>query len=235
VTLRLAVGQRWAGESFPRSAERTVRFVLIDPEGGAASVPGAEGADPAGTATVSGPGLYLAAYQSNNGELALGPSRFADYLRLEGLEAVLDDRRRRGEEDRESHEVYARCAKSLLHVAGRGEVRRGFDRVIGLPLELIPEADPYGLAPGADLALRLLYLDTPLAGALVVALPRAHPEDEVRARTDGQGRVVLRLPTAGVWLVKAVHMVRLEGTEAAWERAEWQSYWASLTFALPSR
>ncbi len=230
VSFRLAVGQRWHGEVFPRSEQRIVRFTLAGPEG-EQTIPGAEGGDPAGVVAAGAPGIYVAAYQSNNGELELEPERFAEYLRLEGLERVLDERRRRGEDGRESHEVYARCAKSLLSVAGG---RRGYDRVIGLPLELVPEGNPYALAPGETLPVRLLYRGRPLAGALVVASPRAHPDDEVRARSDRQGRVELRLATAGAWLVKAVHMVRLEGTDSLWQRAEWQSWWASLTFALPA-
>ena len=234
VSFRLAVGRQWQGDAFPRSAGRMVRFTLSGPDG-EKTVPGAEGADPAGAIAAAGPGIYVAAYQSNNGELVLGPDRFADYLRLEGLDWVLAERQRRGEAGQESHEVFARCAKALLRVAGAERGRQIYDRELGLPLELVPEDDPYALGPGGLLRVRLIHRGRPLAGALVVASPQAHPADEVRARSDRQGRVALRLPTAGVWLVKAVHMERLEGTEAAWQHADWQSWWASLTFALPVR
>jgi len=234
VAFRLAVGRQWQGEVFPRSAQRIVRFTVSGPDG-ERSVPGAEGSDPAGAIVAGGPGIYVAAYQSNNSELALAPERFAEYLRLEGLEWVLGERRRRGEEGQESREVFARCVKSLLRVPGGDGRLEGFDRALGLPLELVPERDPYALAPGESLPLRLLYRGRPLAGALIVASPRAQPENEVRARSDGQGRVALAIPASGAWLVKSVHMVRLEGTDARWQHAEWQSWWASLTFVLPAR
>jgi uncharacterized GH25 family protein len=234
VSFRLAVGRQWQGEVFPRSAQRIVRFTVSGPDG-ERSVPGAEGSDPAGALVAGGPGIYVVAYQSNNSELALAPERFAESLRLEGLEWVLDERRRRGEEGQESREAFARCAKSLLRVPGGDGRREGYDHAFGLPLELVPERDPSALAPGESLPLRLLYRGRPLAGVLIVASPRTHPGNEVRARSDRQGRVTLRLPTAGAWLVKAVHMVRLEGTEALWQHADWQSWWASLTFELPAR
>jgi hypothetical protein len=52
----------------------------------------------------------------------------------------------------------------------------------------------------------------------------------VSARSDKDGRVRLRLPHAGMWMVKAVHMI----PAPAGTQADWQSFWASLTFDLPA-
>jgi uncharacterized GH25 family protein len=94
----------------------------------------------------------------------------------------------------------------------------------------VPEASPAGLRPGADLPVRLLFQGKPLAGALVVAIPRDGPEAKVAARSDARGRVRLRLPRGGDWLVKAVHMVPAPRETGA----DWESFWASLTFRLPA-
>ncbi len=51
------------------------------------------------------------------------------------------------------------------------------------------------------------------------------------ARTDVHGRVRLPLGGAGVWMVKAVHMIPAPPGSGA----DWESFWASLTFALPAR
>ncbi|HEX5719080.1 MAG TPA: DUF4198 domain-containing protein, partial [Thermoanaerobaculia bacterium] len=103
----------------------------------------------------------------------------------------------------------------------------GYDRELGLELELIPERDPYALKPGEALPVRLLYRGKPLDGALVVAI--APPDARVSARTAG-GRVSLALDRPGLWLIKAVHMIPApEGSGA-----EWESLWASLTFELPA-
>jgi len=102
-------------------------------------------------------------------------------------------------------------------------------RPAGLTLELVPEADPYALAPGSKLSLRLLYEGRPLQGALVFALDDTSKFDPARARTDDKGRVTMSLPRAGRWLIEAEHMVRAPtGVDA-----DWESFWASVTFSLP--
>jgi hypothetical protein len=65
----------------------------------------------------------------------------------------------------------------------------------------------------------------------VAALSKGQPSRQVAARTDAQGRVRLPLGGSGVWLVKAVHMI----AAPAGSGADWESFWASLTFALPAR
>ena len=102
------------------------------------------------------------------------------------------------------------------------------DRVLGFPLELVAERNPYAIRAGADLPVRLTYEARPLAGALVVAMNRLKPSEKLTARTDRDGRVRFRMRPGGMWLVKAVHMVpALVGTNA-----EWASFWASLTFEM---
>jgi uncharacterized GH25 family protein len=100
-----------------------------------------------------------------------------------------------------------------------------------MTLELIPEKDPYTLAPGAELPVRLLYQGKPLAGALVVALGLHSTDGKLAARSGPDGRVRLRLPDAGFWLIKAVHMVPAPPETGV----DWESLWASLTFDLPGK
>ena len=104
------------------------------------------------------------------------------------------------------------------------------DRTLGFELELLAERSPYDIRVGQDLPLRLTYQNRPLAGAQVVAMNRLNPAEKQVARTGADGRVRLRLDRGGVWLVKAVHMV----PAPADSHADWQSFWASLTFELPS-
>lgn len=240
VAFHLAVGQQWAGDPFPRNEARIVHFVLAGPHGDA-PIAGAEGVDPAGVARVGDAGLYLAGYESNNAKLELEPDKFEAYLRLEGLESVIAERARRGESQQGSHEVYARCAKSLLRVGSSEGPKsvRVFDRALGFTLEIVPEKDPYlataSAAKPVALPFTVLYEGKPLANALVVAMAKDAPQSPVEARSDRRGRVELALNAPGVWLVKTVHMVRLEAESARQQGAEWQSYWASLTFTLPAR
>ena len=111
--------------------------------------------------------------------------------------------------------------------AGAGDRKDG-DRSLGFTLELVAERNPYAMRAGHELPVTLIYQGRPLAGALVVAINRADPSSKLTARSDGDGRVRFRLPRAGMWLIKAVHMVPAQTADA-----DWESFWASLTFQLP--
>jgi len=227
VSVRLMVGQKFRGEPIPRTAALIGKFVLVTSEGEAA-VPGREGGDPAGLVRVVRPGLAVVGYRSRNSAVTLEAEKFEKYLRDEGLDAVVAARRKRGETDKPARELFARCAKALLDVQGVQGVQggAGADRPLGFTLELVAEKNPYEPAAGVSLPVRLLYEGRPLSGALVVAFPYDAPDAAQSIRTDASGRAAIDVSRGGKWLVKAVHMIP-SGTPDA----DWQSLWASLTFA----
>lgn len=226
VTIRLRVGEHFRGDPVARNPQRIIVFKQFTPKAEAA-VRGVPGVDPAGVIRLGEPGLHLIAYHSTSSPIELEAGEFESYLREEGIERIIDERRRGGEREAKGRELFARCAKSLLS-AGDPARGSGFDRVVGFPVELVPEQNPYRLKSGEQLAVRMLREGRPLPGVLVVGYPHRDPESSVRGRTDDEGRVVLRLDRAGSWLIKAVHMERIDNDE----RADWQSWWASLTFEL---
>jgi uncharacterized GH25 family protein len=131
---------------------------------------------------------------------------------------------RRNETGTAVRERFSRCAKSLV-LSGPASDAQG-DRVLGFTLELVAERNPYALRPGQELPLRLTYQNRPLAGALVVAINSLDPARKQALRTGNDGRVRFQLRPGGLWLIKAVHMVRAP----IMSKADWMSYWASLTF-----
>lgn len=227
LSVRLRVGEGYRGDPVPRKAAWIRRFVLSGPAGEEA-IPGAEGADPAGRVAIRAPGLFVLGYQSRPTPLRLEARKFEAYLAEEGLEGILALRAEREESAKPGREIFSRCAKAL--VASGGARSGGHDRRLGLPLELIPETDPFESA-GPGLSVRLLFQERPLEGALVAAVSREEPGKKLAARSDRDGRVVLDLAAGRTWLVTAVHMVQAPaGTDA-----DWESLWASLTFEIPSR
>jgi uncharacterized GH25 family protein len=224
VAVRLRVGQNLLGDPVPREPQRIERFVAVDGKG-ETEVPGVSGMDPAGWLSPSSPGLLWIVYDSGHENVQLDAAKFDRYLGEEGLERI---RKLRGAKTTPVPEIYSRCAKSLLSVGSAPGT--GFDRVLGLELELVAEKNPYALKPGEELPLRLLYHGKPLDGALLVAIPKGAADAKVSARSDRRGRAALRLDRPGPWLVKAVHMV----PAPAGSGAEWESLWASITFELPA-
>jgi uncharacterized GH25 family protein len=246
LAVRLFIGQLFAGDPFPRDPRLMLRFAVISGGGGSGGgespIQGVPDTDPAGFLVAGKPGLYELVYASGHAAVQLDAAKFEKYLSDEGLEAVSAERARTGRSGTPAKEIFSRCAKSLIVVGG--DAGAGSQRLLaplGLVLELVPETNPYALAPGQELPLRLLYGGRPLRGAKVTALlkprperqagpaPPARPPRQVAARTDAQGRVRLPLAEPGIWLVKAVHMIAAPPGSGA----DWESFWASLTFALP--
>ena len=223
VSVRLRVGQDLLGDPVPRDPALVNQFVFEDASGRKPLV-GRDGADPAGFLRVSAPGLVVIGYRSNPSQLESTADKFNQYLQEEGLEAIAALRARQNETGAKARELFSRCAKSLV-LSGSPSGAQA-DRALGFPLELIAERNPYAIRSGQDLPVRLTYQNRPLAGALVVAMNRVNPSEKLTARTDADGRVRLQLRRSGMWLVKAVHMV----PAAAGAEADWESYWASLTF-----
>jgi uncharacterized GH25 family protein len=224
VDVSVQVGVAWQGEEQVRNPERIFRLARIDANG-ERPLPGFDRRAPAGlmNASVAGPAILV--YQTNSAFLELLPDKFASYLEEEGLERIAAERAKLGEAEKPAREYYKRCAKALVCVDGKSGVE--FTKSVGLDLELVPLVDPHAERAEGKLAVQLLFDGKPLAGALVVAQPKSAPDKAQKLRSDAQGTVEFTGVGADVWLVKSVHMQRSKNPGA-----EWQSYWAALTFEL---
>lgn len=225
VSLRLRVGEKLLGDPVPRDPAGVNQFVVADASG-RKPVYGRDFADPAGILRVERPGLLVIGYTSKPSVVDMTPDKFNQYLMEEGLDSVAALRASRKETNSAARDRFVRCAKSL--VSSGSPSRAQGDLQLGFPLELVAERNPYAMRADEDLPLRLTYKNRPLAGALVVAMNSRNPSEKLATRTDHNGRVRFRLRPGGMWLVKAVHTV----PAPAGAKAQWESFWASLTFGL---
>ncbi len=220
------IGQDFKGNTYPFVRALSERFVVRDGRG-ERPVKTLDGDDPAADITFASPGLAIIAHQRKPEDVVFETfAKFEENLVYEGLEAFVSVHRRLGKPMSGIRELYARCAKALVSVGG---VTSGSDRAVGLPLELVAEKNPYGLNAGDVLPVRLVYNGKPIAGALVKTFNRDAAGSPRLARTDADGRVTVTLSHRGEYLVSAVHMIEPpSGT-----KADWVSFWASLTFTRP--
>jgi len=238
--LSAVAGTGFRGERKPWSPDHAVRFTVRT----AKAIDLARAASPGEMTWTrfvpADDGGAMVAFESDFLPIELPGPQFNDYLKAEGLDGPLAARKGLATPGRER---YRRCAK--LWLAGTDVARAA--AVAGMPLELVPER-----APGAipDLGVRVLWNGRPLAGALVKAWRTpldasgttrpVFERDSVavawQGRSDAAGRVTIPVREAGEWLVSVVHM---EASHSTWasprpsEGADWESTWASLTFARP--
>ncbi len=231
VLLELRVGDHFRGEIFPRHSAHIESFQVVTPSDERRPIPGLEGRNPAGVFRFDAPGIFVVSYRSRHSFLSMEPAKFRSYLAEEGLDQVSSQLAESDQPAVRVREAFSRCAKALILVgeSAGGTESTPADRRIGLPLELVAETNPFRLAGGGELRLRVYFGDAPIRGVLVAALARS-PEQRIAARSDAEGLFTLRL-TPGVWLVKTVHMVPAE----AGLDADWKSLWASLTLEIPAQ
>lgn len=233
VTIRALVGTGFRGEARPYAMSRVRRFELHGPR----TVdlrPGAMNGDlDFARFVVADGGGQRIGYETDFAEIELPADEFDRYLRLEGLDGPLAERLRLGGKAGPGRERYARSAKTWL--TGTDATRA--TRPVGLPLEIVPLADP---AAAARLPVKVLFRGRPLDGALVRAWVTplgaegapfgAAGRDSVgpalELRTAKDGTATLDVSRPGEWLIGTVHMIRSSDRAAA----DWESYWSSLTF-----
>lgn len=224
VPLRLLVGMDFKGEPIVYAPEQFKRYVYAGPDG-THDISGTLGDDPAGNIPIKTAGFYTVGYYSNKFEVTFDSfPQFEEYLKLEGLERNLQVAQQRFKIRNGILELYTRCAKTLMK---SGDAHGPIDHVLGFPIEFLAETDPYD--GSGKIRVRLLYHGEPLENVLVVAFSKQAPRDTQRVRTDKDGRAIIELNKPGVWLLNAVHMI----PTGILSRADWESFWASLTFERP--
>ena len=174
-------------------------------------------------------GTYVLGASTAPRLIALKADQFNEYLRSDGIPDVLARRRRLGHLRKDAKERYAKHVKAVVQAgATRSE---SFGTVFGYPAEIVPLDNPYALRAGAILRVRALVDGQPVANQYVVAGGRTAaggriPQRAVRTDADGVAKIVLR--SRGVWYVKFIHMVPVEGDA----EADHESKWATLTFGI---
>ncbi len=224
VVFDLRIGPNWPGASTARDTKSLIeRFDVVNSTG-THEVSGREGARPVGYYRPKTAGANIAVATSYPHHITLPGETFNKYLSEEGLFSAQKEREKLGLESMPARERFRRNVKALVLVGGSSD---GFDREVGLPLELIPLSDPLKYRMQQGFSVRLLRDGRPLAQTQVTATPREQPEIAVRAQTDQNGVATFNLTTGGMWMFYAVDI-----TPAATLDVDWESIWSSLTLGV---
>jgi uncharacterized GH25 family protein len=232
----LQVGHGPFRQRSPIPARRITRFQAIAPRGAVVDLherlrPGGAAED--GDFRLKIPGAYVLVLQTDDGAQTHLPSiRFNDYLKVEGLTPALEKRARLHRMDADGSERYSRCAKSIVQVGPPGAGSQGqVSKPVGLPLEIVPEASPYGVPRSASLPVRVIYAGRPLAGALVKLTNLKDDASPFEMHlTDRDGRASFTMPNSGTWLLNVIWTK----VSPRSDETDFDTIFSSLSFGFPS-
>jgi uncharacterized GH25 family protein len=223
VAVELKVGSGSDVKTVARSPKRILRLEAVG-RGGTRPIEGDAGDDPVGRFEPGEQGGdHLLVYRSNHAFIELEAAAFERYLDHEGLASIVARRREAGESEAPGRESYARSCKALVTV---GTSDGTFDRVLDLPLELVPVSDPR--VSKGPLRFRLLFRGRPLSGARVDLMTTNDLTRSRASRTTGDGTVEFPAPEPGIYLLATTHMVRAVPPV----KGDWESHWATFTFEV---
>jgi uncharacterized GH25 family protein len=169
---------------------------------------------------------FMLVAQTVPNAFVLPPKEFNGYLKEEGLRSVIEWRKNHAATQKPGRERYSKFAKSLLSAGGSHKLHT---LPSGLDIEIVPEKSPYDVKAGESLPVRVLFRSQPLADAQIEtswAGANGANRTSVVGRTDAQGRIEILLSAAGKWRIHTVWMEECPDKQVA----DWQSFWASLTF-----
>lgn len=230
--ITLQVGHGPFRQRSPLPVRRITRFAAIAPNAQSIDLRsslhlGAAAED--GSLQLQQPGTYIVMLETDNRAQSHLPSiRFNDYVRAEGLTAVLEQRQRTHQMDADGSENYSRHSKALVQVrAPHAESSPLVTQPVGMTLEIVPDVDPYAAPRPASLPVHVLFEGKPLSGALIKLTnldQDAEPVETHVTSADGGSRFMM--PDRGRWLLNVIWSKPLPASR----ETDFETWFSSLSF-----
>lgn len=182
---------------------------------------------------LNAPGLYCSAVKIKPGFESYSAQEFEEYLEEDGFEQTAKERHRLGETALEGKEFYTEYAATIFRV---GEAQKSATseapicRTEGQELEILLDSDPTLLAAGDSVSFQVVFEGKPVSGAVVRVKAEGDEKDRLTLKTDEKGRAQYTLESPGAWVIMSSWMQRRSDRA----KADWDTHWATLTFAIPS-
>jgi len=155
---------------------------------------------------------------------------FNDYLRRNGISETLAQRTQNNELEKDVRELNSEYVRTIFQVGEK--LTDHYKKRLNLPVEVIPQQNPYSLKVGQTLAFLCLVAGRPVGNQGVTAGWES-PDGKIHtlsARTGADGIVHFKLAGDGKWYVKMNNTKRLSDPSLTY-----QSNWATVTFAVRNR
>lgn len=178
------------------------------------------------------PGTYLIGVSTKPSMIELTRDDFIAYLKHDGVLDTLAEVEKQGGPAK-VRERYSKHVKAIVQVGKERSADHG--AVLGYPVEIVPDTNPYDLRFGQEMSFRVLVNGKPAANQPVrVGYEGFHQHDEagqhlshLSLRTDAEGRARFLLSNKATWYLSLIHMQK--SAEAG---VDYESNWATLTFTV---
>src|SRR5690606_39208832 len=102
--------------------------------------------------------------------------------------------------DKIGKENYQHIAKTIFQVGTKTD--KTFSKKTGLPMDIIPEQNPYALTKDGDFKVKIFYRDKPLQNAPVKIWHRLNEKISIHSlETNEEGEVTFFISMLGEWMV----------------------------------
>ncbi|MFN3315745.1 MAG: DUF4198 domain-containing protein [Raineya sp.] len=174
-------------------------------------------------------GTNILVLQNKPSKIELEAEKFNAYLKEDGLDEILEYRKKNGLENSTGREIYERCAKLLLKVENTND--KNFSRKTNLPLEIVPLNNPYAGNLEKIKTKRVyfqVYFRGETAKNLRIRFWQKIGQELIKqeANTSNSGEVSFDFTPKGKIMISSVKMIAHDKPQ----EADWHSYWASLVF-----
>ncbi len=226
INIRFQVGEKFAGNNWKGSYQKVkdIRLYYVDVTD---DLSGALTDDEGDSLQFSmfEEGTAMITFNSINSSIQLNAKEFNAYLEEDGLNGAIEYRKNHNETDSSANELYQRSVKTIVQVGSKKT--DVFKAQTNLPLDLIPQSNPYTIGNNQTMNMKVLFMGKPLANVKMKTWQRiAGNISDSSYITNEKGEFSFPVNTAGEWMVSCVHMIRLDNNSDA----QWQSYWGSVTW-----
>ncbi len=234
VEIGMHVSEVFPGEPESWRLDKTREFFMLDDTGRAdLKKTDYRGSPMKAIVPLRGYGTAVIATTTEPAYIEIPPQHFLEYLTTEGHDQILKARRQAGQETQPGKERYTRYVKTLVHAAATPTAVAM--ATLGLAIEIVPEAQPAGLKPGDSLPVKVMLGGKPYPNGQICATYAGHTDEEDTyawcGRLDAGGKAAVPIQAVGWQLVRVSHMQARKDDP----KADWESWWASLTFEIPKK